>query len=65
MLEKIQQTQTFINLEAFRQKIYSTKKEVDLLAHLFEVAKNRGFDYMVQTQHPNTVEINIIKELLS
>lgn len=61
----IQDTQTFSKLEKLQKKIYSSKIQSDKIYHLVELSKNRGVQFMKDTQHPNTIQLGIVKDLLN
>ena len=65
MRDKIMNTKLFKGLEPFKQKIYSNPKNIKDLEHLYGIAERLGFDYMVQSQHPNNADKLIVKELLN
>jgi hypothetical protein len=64
MREKIINTEVFQNLEKFRQKIYSSAKNIAEIERLYGISERLGFDYMVQNQKPNVIDKLIIKEIL-
>lgn len=65
MREIIEQTNVFKNLESFKKKIYSSSKNIKEIARLYGIAERLGFEYMIQSQKPNSIDAKIIKELIS
>ena len=65
MRDRIESTSVFKKLERFQKKIYESTKNINAIVHLYEVSIRLGFDYMVQSQNPVTVDKLIVKELLS
>jgi hypothetical protein len=65
MRAKIQETSTFLNLDALQQKIYSSKSLMEKTEHCYRVADLRGLEFMVQTQSPTSTTLKIVKELLT
>ncbi len=65
MRNKIEVTKNFQSLEKFRKKIYSSPKNISEIERLYGISERLGFDYMVQSQNPNSIDKIIIKELLS
>ncbi len=64
MRDKIENTSIFKKLEGFQKKIYGSTKNINAIVHLYEVSIRLGFDYMVQSQNPVTVDKLIVKELI-
>lgn len=65
MREIIEQTNVFKNLEVFKKKIYSSSKNIKEIVRLYGISERLGFEYMIQSQKPNSIDAKIIKELIS
>lgn len=65
MKNRIQNTKTFLSSEKFRQKIYSSLKEIEYIEHIYGIAKRLGWEYVLQSQKMNNIEKGIIEDLLS
>jgi ribosomal protein S24E len=64
MKNRIINTKTFVSQEKFRQKIYSSLKEIEYIEHIYGLAKRRGWEYTLQSQKMNKIEKGIIEDLL-
>ena len=64
MKNRIQNTKTFKSAEKFRQKIYSSLKEIEYITHIYGLAKRLGWEYVLQSQKMNKIEKGILEDLL-
>ena len=62
---KIQETQTFKFKNVLLKKIYSKKVQLDKLEQLINVARNRDIQFMINTQHPNSIQLGIVKDIIN
>jgi hypothetical protein len=61
----IQETTAYLNLDNLQRKVYTSKIQIAKINHLLEVAKNRGVQFMISTQHPNSIQLAIVKEIIN
>jgi len=65
MKDRIQNTETFVSLEKFRQKIYSSLREIEYIEHIYGLAKRLTWEYVLQSQKMNNIEKGILRDLLA
>jgi hypothetical protein len=64
MKNRIQNTNTFKSAEKFRQKIYSSLKEIEYITHIYGIAKRIKWEDVLLSQKMNKIEKGIIEDLL-
>ena len=62
---KIQETQTYQNLDNLQNKIYTSKNQSDVIEHLVKLTRNRDIQFMINTHHPNSIQLGIVKDIIN